>query len=47
MVEERWLQKMRGKEENKVFKLATATGGGAASSKKEKQSERGWEGAAW
>lgn len=47
MVEERWLQKMRRKEENKVFKLATATGGGAASSKKEKQSERGWEGVAW
>lgn len=42
MAEERWLQKMREEEENKVFKPATATGRAVASSKKEKQSAGGW-----
>lgn len=42
VAEERWLQKMRKEEENKVFKLATATGRAVASSKKEKQSAGGW-----
>lgn len=42
MAEERWLQKMREEEENKVFKLATATGRAVESSKKEKQSAGGW-----
>lgn len=42
VAEERWLQKMREEEENKVFKPATATGRAVASSKKEKQSAGGW-----
>lgn len=44
MAEERWLQKMREEEENKVFKPAMATGRADASSKKEKQSAGGWRG---